>query len=1849
MSRKITSYWAIPFEDLSGPELRKGTLLHKDTMLRLLFWGLILILFFSGAGASQDFPLAGDDPVIRNAVSYLLSCQNDDGGFENLPDAATSSLLPTANAAMALALTGDLGRANQGGKTPLDYLVANPPVDDASGGSIGRYVMGIIAAGGDPWDLSGTDYVARLKDEAKPPYGEENLFSEAYILLGLAAANETESAEAQAFVSYIKSKQHSSGGWGWGGGAPDLDTTGIVACALLAAGEDPAGQMILEALGYIRSQQNDDGGFPSSGMSADSNAISDGWAILALNGAGVDPTEWRKGRETPVSHLLSCQQESGVFWWKPNTQGGAGFLAEATSYSIIALMGKSLPIPAAEPVEVGEEVSVTVNVLGDGNPLFSRDLAIGAESFTKDGFEISNPTVLGALAATGLFYTLADLDGSGSPAVLNLEGYGALIYFVNGARQDDPIGEYDLIGDECVVISAPATVLPLVMNAPGEVVTGEEFSIEVTSEDLDDRGLIVSAPVEGATVTVKSNTISTDYTTDKNGKTPEITFIEPGEYSVEAKKDGYIDTIYLNCGYQIINCRSGEPVDVTIHVLGNGAPLFSGEVMVSSAPFTKDGFVVNNPTAMGALELTGVSYSLSEWSWGLFVSDVAGSGAPSFYVNGGQAPVGLDQYYITDGDCIVVSAPWDVSPLYMDAPTDVMVGEKFKIKVEYEGYDENWNLVRKDLEGATVTVGTTAYITGADGYTPDITLNRAGEYHVRAEKPDYIGTYYLSCGPHIISCEAGAEVDVTVHVLGNGAPLFSGEKTVSSAPFTKDGFVIDNPTAMGALELTGVSYSLSEWSWGLFVSDVAGFGAPSFYVDGGLAPVGLDQYYLDGGEWITVSAPWSVSPLYLDAPNDAAVGEAFDIKVETEEYDANWNLVMVPVLGATVTIEGDPGSPYTTNSEGIAEVTLYQTGEYKVKAEKAGYIGTYYTIPGGYHFITVTGESGALSVTKRADYYTAEPGDTITFEIKICNDDKAAMKKVNVTDFLQMGSEFVYAEPWPNKTAGNELVWNLPEELEPGECRKISLKVKVSETTPSGYILENCANVVALNDTDVLISALDCEEVFIGISDPLVVTKTADKESVERGKKVKYTIEVCNLYKAQPLTDVAVEDVFSRDVEFVSADPAPLSNYGEGERFREIVWTYDSIEPNDCEEISLEVLVPEIQDFEFAMEQSVRGEGFVNVANDYSTTSPNYNLNNVVIVTAVNDTNSLIDASASATVGVTDPGTELSTREHGSGGYESEDLVVVKTADKSIEMAKDVSATYATTAIDLYNNRSVTYSSRWTQTASGKNRITGTTMSEAYRYATSIDRDSYFKLDETGTSMKVESEFEGMGSFRIFQKPSSGSAPDFESQETYSGSFRVYQVANGSSIKYEKAASGTGFVAADKRISDWQRSYESGSGSYDSDEIIEAATNYIAKDISLAYQPTGFDLAGGRSFKASNKWKEGIWSKNASKNSTTFIGEEFSSLDRLDKETLVRGLGDVATEAEFSGTGRFRIISVDTRINKSENGSVGGSMNRLREADIDIDDLYSGDYSIQRRVIFAGAFEYDEPHLSGEKSGEIFYTEDSILARYNITLKNDGNRALGPLVIRDLFPPGAVFINSSERTSSLSIESAEWTFLNLGLGGTLSFTLWLDVTECRGDEIVNRLDASAGFNGNVTTAAAFSAIETDWLSWHDDATVTATKFGEVDEDDPRIVTYTLTVQNLDDNTKVATVADVLPEGMRFLDSSVEPSSVDGNAVSWTLVDIGPYEAETIVYGVEALWSGRFFNRALVDARSVGGSSTQPVYASSIVDIAEFEGEVELTPPKWNPPDWGFEYMGYADNLSCVELCDLGLDRGSAER
>ncbi|MGB4679026.1 MAG: hypothetical protein WBI23_02385, partial [Methanothrix sp.] len=183
-------------------------------------------------------------------------------------------------------------------------------------------------------------YVERLRN-AKPI---NQLFADSLILMGLTAAGEADSALAQALITTFSNGQAANGGWGWSPGGSDVDTTGMVVSALVSSGTDPGSELIQGALTYLHSMQDDaTGGFSmGNGMSSDPNTNSCGLAIMAINAGGQNASDWvtSSGR-SPLDFMLTCQQNSGVFWWKPDAAGS--FLLEGTAYGVIGMDGGWMP------------------------------------------------------------------------------------------------------------------------------------------------------------------------------------------------------------------------------------------------------------------------------------------------------------------------------------------------------------------------------------------------------------------------------------------------------------------------------------------------------------------------------------------------------------------------------------------------------------------------------------------------------------------------------------------------------------------------------------------------------------------------------------------------------------------------------------------------------------------------------------------------------------------------------------------------------------------------------------------------------------------------------------------------------------------------------------------------------------------------------------------------------------------------------------------------------------------------------------------------------------------------------------------------------------------------------------------------------------------------------------------------------------------------------------------------------------------------------------------------------------------------------------------------------------------
>lgn len=333
------------------------TQLRVFGMLKAFVAALFLVAIAAGAAnntTSQELQVAlsgvadgflsTTDAPIASAFDYLISCQNEDGGFGPKPE-SESDLKETSMAVISIAAIGkDPASYVKNGKSPVDYLRENHEglsnLTNAEA-HIGRYVVAMASSGLDPSNISGKDYVKILKDYCSPSgeVGKENyVWDDAWVLMGLAACNQSGSDEAKSALNHLRGLQTKKGGWTWNGGTEgiDPDTTSIILCALMSGGEENSSETVKKALGYLHSEQNQDGGFSSMG----SNAATDGWAIMAINAAGQNPRSWKSGSKDPIDHLLSLQRKDGSIWWKKDSEG---FSFEWTANGIIALTGGRMP------------------------------------------------------------------------------------------------------------------------------------------------------------------------------------------------------------------------------------------------------------------------------------------------------------------------------------------------------------------------------------------------------------------------------------------------------------------------------------------------------------------------------------------------------------------------------------------------------------------------------------------------------------------------------------------------------------------------------------------------------------------------------------------------------------------------------------------------------------------------------------------------------------------------------------------------------------------------------------------------------------------------------------------------------------------------------------------------------------------------------------------------------------------------------------------------------------------------------------------------------------------------------------------------------------------------------------------------------------------------------------------------------------------------------------------------------------------------------------------------------------------------------------------------------------------
>jgi len=722
----------------------------------------------------------------------------------------------------------------------------------------------------------------------------------------------------------------------------------------------------------------------------------------------------------------------------------------------------------------------------------------------------------------------------------------------------------------------------------------------------------------------------------------------------------------------------------------------------------------------------------------------------------------------------------------------------------------------------------------------------------------------------------------------------------------------------------------------------------------------------------------------------------------------------------------------------------------------------------------------------------------------------------------------------------------------------------------------------------------------------------------------------------ESLKNVILKDVLTGKAQILSISPDTGANG---------TWMIGTLEPGQTFEASMMIQIP-VTDIFYNSSSGVDGQGFANVYNDFRTGLPNYDIRNCAYASA----SGVGTVSSCATVNVLEEtGTDLQKREHGSGSYSAEELNRMRTDNKSLKYQGSLKASYRSSSFKL-PDRKLDFDSRVSEDIRTKNHVTGATSRESYRYATDLDRNSTINLDKNGSTTSTEVDFIGAGHFGYLKKdgqPKAMKADAFDSQENLVGAFHVSETFDeyGSGVVSNRSITGVGSVSSDKRIGDRQRSYEHGTGTYRSDELIETYSAYIAKDVKATAAPTSYDYS--KSFKSEPNllWEEGIWTRsskyatkggyiafnicpsNRTQTYASYIGEAVRDAVQLEKETTVYGLSRLESNMSFTGTAEFRTILEDGSGRSAGTLLAANHSAVYRKGDrIEIADVYSGQYQISRKIELKGASRYNRPHIYVRKDGRLLNgwvnRENSTIAEYNITIQNDGSSALGPIYVKDQFPKGAKFLNASLRPSQTGEGYANWTLTYLPSGGVAQINLHLLMP---GEDFgsVNRVYAAGGYGSSFVTSANYFAIEGSWLPCCS-GQIELEKTAALDAHDPTLIYYRLMFINNGNRSVVATVSDILPEGVQMVNATSDPVRYDTNYVEWVLPSVQPGEIASIEYLARAYRDGSYTNRAHVEAVYLDGSGSDSTDASASV-VVEGSGRTASTTryTEWQPPDWGF--------------------------
>jgi len=661
--------------------------------------------------------------------------------------------------------------------------------------------------------------------------------------------------------------------------------------------------------------------------------------------------------------------------------------------------------------------------------------------------------------------------------------------------------------------------------------------------------------------------------------------------------------------------------------------------------------------------------------------------------------------------------------------------------------------------------------------------------------------------------------------------------------------------------------------------------------------------------------------------------------------------------------------------------------------------------------VNTTVSGSYLNISKEASREVISPDDPepFSYTIKYGNFGKDRQQNVTIHDWLDQNVEYIGFVAHPSLAVsleGEHLQWYCGD-LDAGQEGTIEIKVKArSRAEMAGH--GNATSIVNRYRIDSSNKQGTMKSLETLLVRSLWINKTTDRRSYNPDENITYLIKYGNSLSI-PASSVAVTDILPQ-VDFIDASPAPTSINGHN-----LTWTVRALEGGAVGAITLTVHIPRGSAAGFSETSSVRGEGYVYSRKGFSTEEKVDSLVNTVTISGYygqsghryNDSSRAIATIAGYA------GTQAGFVEHGSGQYQEDSQSSMNQANRSVYLQKDIFAAHKATEFSLPGNRSIKYASTWSEQSRVENRVLGDIVTEKYTYGQAIDRNSSFHADMNETVYDSEGDFTS-GLFRMSYKkqPACSREAAQEIDENYHGSFRIEESLDsyGESVKFAKAAKGKGFVSSDKRAAGEQRSYESGSGYYSSQE--EAQQQFVEKDMKAIYAPTSA-LAGGRNVNYSGLWSEGMWTAHPGKH--IILSEAISQAVSLDMEAAMEKTS-LSMLGEFNGT-----LDLDVQA-----GAGMGVEQRLL-----------GAFQTDTAISIYSAPRHLYSHVNVSQNATML---DEQTALFWINVTNDGNKKLGRINVTDILPEGLDYINSSIRPKAKG-QMINWSIPSLEISRTLTIKL----------------------------------------------------------------------------------------------------------------------------------------------------------------------------------------------------------------